>query len=64
MVMNSVRQSTRRRVPKEPGDREHKNIPLDPIEGFLVLDVVNEEIVCIEVLYRDDLRARLLRLFP
>jgi DNA-binding transcriptional regulator YiaG len=43
---------------------EHKNIPLDPIEGFLVLDVVNEEIVCIEVLYRDDLRARLLRLFP
>jgi hypothetical protein len=43
---------------------EHRNILLDPIEGFLVLDVVNEEIVCIEVLYRDDLRARLLRLFP
>jgi hypothetical protein len=43
---------------------EHRNIPLDPIEGFLVLDLVNKEIVCIEALYRDDLRARLLRLFP
>jgi hypothetical protein len=42
---------------------EHKNIPLDSIEGFLILDVVNEKIVCIEVLYRDDLRARFLRLF-
>jgi hypothetical protein len=50
--------------PERAWGPEHKNIPLDPIEGFLVLDVVNEEIVCIEVLYRDDLRARLLRLFP
>ncbi len=43
---------------------EHENVALDPIEGFLILDVVKKEIVCIEALYRDELRTQLLKLFP
>lgn len=42
----------------------HRNVVLDPANGMIVLDVVDERIVCVEILYRDDLRSRILRLLP
>ena len=32
-------------------------IPLEPPTGMLNLDVLDDKIVCVEVLYRDDVRA-------
>ena len=43
---------------------EHESVALDPANGFLILDVVDGGIVSIEVLYRDDIRAQVLQLFP
>ena len=37
---------------------------LDPVTGMIVLDVVDGRIVCVEILYRDELRSRILRLLP
>jgi hypothetical protein len=34
-----------------------------PAEGMILLDVVGDMIIFIEVLYRDDLRAKLIPLF-
>jgi hypothetical protein len=34
----------------------HRNVALTPKEGMLILDVVDEQIECVEVLYRDDVR--------
>ena len=42
----------------------HRNVVLDPDRGMLILDVVNQEIACVEVLYRDDVRERLHAIFP
>lgn len=42
----------------------HENVVLDPDNGMIILDVVNGEIACIEVLYRQDLRNELLRTVP
>jgi hypothetical protein len=42
----------------------HENIPLDPDDGMMILDVVNMRIVAVELLYRDDVRKRLLELLP
>jgi hypothetical protein len=42
----------------------HRNVALDPETGFLILDVLHERIVEIEVLYRDEIRERLLTLMP
>jgi len=50
--------------PKGAWGPEHESVALDPVEGFLILDVVNREIVSIEVLHRDDLRKEVLALFP
>lgn len=36
---------------------KHRNIDLDASEGLLILDVVDQEITCIEILYRDDVRT-------
>lgn len=35
---------------------DHRNVPLAPKEGMLILDVVGEKIAGVEVLYRDDIR--------
>ena len=32
----------------------HRNVPLEADEGLVTLDVVDGVIVCVEVLYRDD----------
>jgi hypothetical protein len=44
-----------------PGAR---NVPLQPVEGMLIIDVVNNVIAAVEVLYRDDVRKKLLEMFP
>ena len=42
----------------------HRNIPLSPTKGMIILDVVENNIACIEILYRDEIRKKLLRLLP
>jgi hypothetical protein len=42
----------------------HRNVALTPKEGMLILDVVANRIAAVEVLYRDEIRQRLLVEFP
>jgi hypothetical protein len=42
----------------------HRNIVLDVSEGMTVVDVLDEKIVCIEILGRDEITAQVLNLFP
>jgi hypothetical protein len=42
----------------------HRNIVLEPERGALILDLVDEQIACVEVLYRDEIRERLHSVFP
>jgi hypothetical protein len=42
----------------------HRNIDLESENGMIILDVVNETIACVEVLYRDEVRNALLSLLP
>jgi hypothetical protein len=42
----------------------HRNVALTPKEGMLILDVVVNRIAAVEVLYRDEIRQRLLVEFP
>jgi hypothetical protein len=42
----------------------HRNVALDPGNGMLILDVVDDKIAAVEVLYRDEIRKRLLVEFP
>jgi hypothetical protein len=42
----------------------HRNVPLEPSEGMLILDVVGTKIMCVEVLYRDQIRQALLAALP
>jgi hypothetical protein len=42
----------------------HRNIVLDVPEGMTVVDVLDERIVCIEILDRDEITAQVLNLFP
>ena len=42
----------------------HRNVALTPNEGTLILDVVDMEIACVEVLDRDDVREKLVEVFP
>ena len=43
---------------------EHRNVALTPMNGMLILDVVADKIAAVEVLYRDEIRQRLLIEFP
>jgi hypothetical protein len=43
---------------------KHRNVELEPARGMIILDVVDENIVQVEVLYRDDVRAELRLLLP
>ena len=48
-------------------DREygiHRNIALHPEAGHLILDLRDRRIICIEILYRDEIRERVLKLLP
>jgi hypothetical protein len=53
-------------VPKPEGawGPTHRNIVLDVPEGMTVVDVLNEQVVCIEILDRDKITAQVLNLFP
>jgi hypothetical protein len=42
----------------------HKTICLDPSAGMINVDVVDGKVVEVEVLYRDDLRGKLLSVLP
>jgi hypothetical protein len=42
----------------------HRNVPLAPQHGVLILDIVSDRIAAVEVLYRDAIRHRLIREFP
>jgi hypothetical protein len=43
---------------------QHRNVALTPKEGMLILDVVANKIAAVEVLYRDEIRQKLLTEFP
>jgi hypothetical protein len=42
----------------------HRNVSLDPKQGWLILDVVSERIAAVEVLERYSIHERLLAEFP
>jgi len=42
----------------------HRELAFDSVGGMLVLDVEHESITCIEVLFRPDIRRRLVQLVP
>jgi hypothetical protein len=42
----------------------HRNVRLIPEEGMLILDVVGEEIACVEILDRPEIREKLLAVLP
>jgi len=43
---------------------KHRNIALEPNDGMIILDLVDEVIVNVEVIDRPDVRAKLELLFP
>ena len=45
--------------PKGSYGESHYNIALEPDEGYFILDIVEEKIVYVEVLYRDDIEKAL-----
>ena len=50
--------------PKGVYGPNHESLSLDLSSGQLILDLVDRKIVCIEILFREDLRNRVLQLFP
>jgi len=50
--------------PKGAYGPDHRNVTLEPKEGMLILDVVAKKIAAVEVLYRDEIRHKLLVEFP
>jgi hypothetical protein len=42
----------------------HESISLNPSSGHLILDLVDRKIMCIEILFQEKLRGRVLQLFP
>jgi hypothetical protein len=53
-------------MPKPEGryGPDHRNVALTPEEGMLILDVVGDKIACVEVLYRDEIREKLVTVLP
>ena len=50
--------------PKGAWGPGHENIVLAPTQGYLILDVLDRKITCIEVLDQDDIRDKLLQVLP
>jgi hypothetical protein len=42
----------------------HENVLLDTKDGFFVLDLLNQKIVCVDVLDRKDIKKKLDEVFP
>jgi hypothetical protein len=47
--------------PYGPGLR---TVALEPTTGYLIIDVVDGIVAAVEVLYRDEIRQKLLKIFP
>jgi hypothetical protein len=50
--------------PKIPYFPDHRNVDLSPEKGMIILDVVDGKIVCVEVLFRDEVRSALHAILP
>jgi hypothetical protein len=50
--------------PKGRYGQSHRSFDLDAETGMIILDVVDSEIVCVEILFRDDVRRKLLEILP
>ncbi len=50
--------------PKKAYGPTHRNVPLGPAKGMIILDIVEEKIACVEILYRDEIRNKLLKVLP
>jgi hypothetical protein len=50
--------------PQDAWGPGHENVVLNPAQGDLILDVVDRRITCVEVLFRDEVRNRVLALLP
>ena len=50
--------------PKGAYGPSHSNIALTPTKGMLIVDVVDNVITFVEVLYRNDIREKLLAVLP
>jgi hypothetical protein len=50
--------------PKKAYEPSHRNVSLQPAKGMIILDIVEERIACVEILYRDEVRNKLLKLLP
>ena len=50
--------------PKGAYGPQHRNVALEPKKGMLILDVMAGKIAAVEVLYRDEIRQKLLTEFP
>lgn len=57
----SLRTSPKPKGAYGPG---HRNVVLEPSRGMFILDVVDERIVYIEILYRDEIKQRVDLLLP
>jgi hypothetical protein len=42
----------------------HENVVLEPERGMIILDVVDDTIACVEVLYRDEVGRDLIEALP
>jgi hypothetical protein len=50
--------------PKGSYGPHHRNLEVTSSDGLIILDIVNNKIVCVEVLYRDEIRQQLDAIFP
>jgi hypothetical protein len=52
-------------APKPVGSygSKHRNLELEPANGMIILDLVDDRIVHVEVLYRNEVRSKLALLF-
>ena len=41
----------------------HETISLNPSTGEMILDLVDRNIVCVEILFRDEIRKKIVKLF-
>lgn len=50
--------------PKRGYDFTHRNVPLPSDKGMICLDIVDEKIAGLEILFRDEIREKLLQILP
>ena len=59
MAMISARRYIQAK-PAKPYGPTHRSLDLDADKGMIILDVAEEKIVCIEILFCGEIRAKLL----